>query len=157
MKKETPVTVCFPLCGGNVLLGMKKRGFGAGWWNGFGGKVKEGETATASVLRELAEESGLLAREGDLLEVARMRFYLPDGAIMAGHAFLLSVWSGEPQETEEMRPQWFSLAAIPYESMWPGDERWLPEIFAGRKIEGEIRFGATTAEVASVRIEDAHF
>jgi 8-oxo-dGTP diphosphatase/2-hydroxy-dATP diphosphatase len=23
---------------------MKKRGFGAGRWNGFGGKVKEGET-----------------------------------------------------------------------------------------------------------------
>ena len=27
-----------------VLLGMKKRGFGAGRWNGFGGKVQEGET-----------------------------------------------------------------------------------------------------------------
>ncbi|XP_064232613.1 uncharacterized protein LOC135268091 isoform X3 [Aotus nancymaae] len=27
-----------------VLLGMKKRGFGAGHWNGFGGKVQEGET-----------------------------------------------------------------------------------------------------------------
>ena len=27
-----------------VLLGMKKRGFGAGRWNGFGGKVEEGET-----------------------------------------------------------------------------------------------------------------
>lgn len=27
-----------------VLLGMKKRGFGAGKWNGFGGKVQPGET-----------------------------------------------------------------------------------------------------------------
>lgn len=27
-----------------ILLGMKKRGFGAGRWNGFGGKVEEGET-----------------------------------------------------------------------------------------------------------------
>lgn len=27
-----------------VLLGMKKRGFGAGRWNGFGGKVQDGET-----------------------------------------------------------------------------------------------------------------
>ena len=25
--------------GGRILLGMKKRGFGAGRWNGFGGKV----------------------------------------------------------------------------------------------------------------------
>lgn len=29
---------------GRVLLGMKKRGFGAGKWNGFGGKVQPGET-----------------------------------------------------------------------------------------------------------------
>ena len=29
---------------GRVLLGMKKRGFGVGKWNGFGGKVQQGET-----------------------------------------------------------------------------------------------------------------
>lgn len=29
---------------GKVLLGMKKRGFGVGKWNGFGGKVQPGET-----------------------------------------------------------------------------------------------------------------
>lgn len=29
---------------GRVLLGMKKRGFGVGRWNGFGGKVQAGET-----------------------------------------------------------------------------------------------------------------
>jgi len=29
---------------GRVLLGLKKRGFGAGKWNGFGGKVEPGET-----------------------------------------------------------------------------------------------------------------
>lgn len=27
-----------------ILLGMKKRGFGAGLWNGFGGKVQTGES-----------------------------------------------------------------------------------------------------------------
>ena len=29
---------------GRVLLGEKKRGFGMGKWNGFGGKVEAGET-----------------------------------------------------------------------------------------------------------------
>lgn len=29
---------------GSVLLGLKKRGFGAGKWNGFGGKKEDGET-----------------------------------------------------------------------------------------------------------------
>ena len=27
-----------------ILLGLKKRGFGKGRWNGFGGKVETGET-----------------------------------------------------------------------------------------------------------------
>ncbi|KAM9726150.1 oxidized purine nucleoside triphosphate hydrolase isoform 3-T4 [Dama dama] len=36
-----------------VLLGMKKRGFGAGRWNGFGGKVQEGETIEDGAKRHL--------------------------------------------------------------------------------------------------------
>ena len=31
-----------------ILLGMKKRGFGAGRWNGFGGKVREDESIESS-------------------------------------------------------------------------------------------------------------
>lgn len=34
-----------------VLLGMKKRGFGAGFWNGFGGKVQLGETIEQAARR----------------------------------------------------------------------------------------------------------
>jgi len=34
-----------------VLLGMKKRGFGEGRWNGFGGKVEPGETIAQGALR----------------------------------------------------------------------------------------------------------
>ena len=40
---------------------MKKRGFGEGRWNGFGGKLHEGETCEEAALRELEEESGLKA------------------------------------------------------------------------------------------------
>ena len=34
-----------------VLLGMKKRGFGMGRWNGFGGKVEKGETILEAAKR----------------------------------------------------------------------------------------------------------
>jgi hypothetical protein len=30
--------------GDKILLAKKKRGFGAGWWNGYGGKLQSGET-----------------------------------------------------------------------------------------------------------------
>ena len=42
-----------------ILLGMKKRGFGAGRWNGFGGKVQEGETVEDAARREVFEEAGI--------------------------------------------------------------------------------------------------
>ena len=34
------LTLVFLRNGSKVLLGMKKRGFGVGKWNGFGGKVR---------------------------------------------------------------------------------------------------------------------
>ena len=46
--------------GERVLLGMKKRGFGAGRWNGFGGKVEPGEAIDAAASRELREEAGII-------------------------------------------------------------------------------------------------
>jgi 8-oxo-dGTP pyrophosphatase MutT (NUDIX family) len=38
---------------------MKKRGFGNGKYNGFGGKVENGETIQQAAIRETIEESGL--------------------------------------------------------------------------------------------------
>ena len=43
----------------SLLLGLKKRGFGAGKWNGFGGKPESGESVRAAAIREMHEESGL--------------------------------------------------------------------------------------------------
>lgn len=36
-----------------LLLGEKKRGFGKGYWNGFGGKVEAGETIEQAAVREV--------------------------------------------------------------------------------------------------------
>jgi len=38
---------------------MKKRGFWAGKWNGFGGKPHGNETIKEAAIRELEEESGI--------------------------------------------------------------------------------------------------
>ena len=55
MSEERPpnkvVTLLFVLRPGHVLLGMKKRGFGEGRWNGFGGKVEEDETIEEAAIR----------------------------------------------------------------------------------------------------------
>src|SRR5215472_3354734 len=46
--------------GPEVLLGLKKTGFGAGKWVGLGGHVEPGEKPVAAAVREVEEESGLL-------------------------------------------------------------------------------------------------
>ncbi len=73
-----PTTLVFPVIGKpikKVLLGMKKRGMGQGKWNGFGGKLKPGETIEECALRELEEESGLIGKEENLQWVGRIEFY----------------------------------------------------------------------------------
>ena len=45
------LTLLFVLKPGKVLLGYKKRGFGVGRWNGFGGKVQQGETIEEAAKR----------------------------------------------------------------------------------------------------------
>ena len=45
------LTLAFIRDGDQLLLGMKKRGFGAGKWNGFGGKVDPGETILQGAVR----------------------------------------------------------------------------------------------------------
>jgi 8-oxo-dGTP pyrophosphatase MutT (NUDIX family) len=60
--KPKILTLCLTKEDGMILLGMKKRGFGEGRWNGFGGKVEEGETIVEAAIREMKEESGLTVK-----------------------------------------------------------------------------------------------
>ncbi|MEA3323508.1 MAG: NUDIX domain-containing protein, partial [Patescibacteria group bacterium] len=59
MKNVLKLTLIIVFNENKILLGMKKRGFGVGKWNGFGGKVEKNENIFESVERELLEESGL--------------------------------------------------------------------------------------------------
>ncbi|EDO37977.1 predicted protein [Nematostella vectensis] len=122
-----------------VLLGMKKRGFGVGRWNGFGGKVECGETIEQAARRELLEESGLTATR--LEEAGILMFeFKGDPVILEVHVFRSEEFTGEPTETEEMRPHWFENSAIPFDEMWPDDILWFPHFLKKEKFEGYFLF-----------------
>ena len=57
-----------------VLLGMKKRGFGKGRWNGFGGKMAVGETIEDAARRELREEAGITVKNFEKLGIIDFEF-----------------------------------------------------------------------------------
>ncbi|XP_028611841.1 7,8-dihydro-8-oxoguanine triphosphatase [Grammomys surdaster] len=122
-----------------VLLGMKKRGFGAGRWNGFGGKVQEGETIEDGAKRELLEESGL--RVDTLHKVGHISFeFVGSPELMDVHIFSTDHVHGMPTESEEMRPQWFQLDQIPFAHMWPDDSYWFPLLLQKKKFCGHFKF-----------------
>lgn len=140
-----PTTLCFPInAAGEFLLGRKKRGFGVAKWNGFGGKLEAGETFRQCAVRELQEESGLVAKEADLELVAFLDFRFDTHTELdhIGYVYLVHTWQGTPAPTEDMEPRWFSAATLPYEDMWSGDRLWIPMLQARRKISGTIVFAA---------------
>lgn len=135
------LTLCLAVREGRILLGMKKRGFGVGRWNGFGGKVEEGETIEEGVKREMQEECGVVIEKMEKVGIHEFEFADRRGEILEVHVFRVDTWSGEPVETEEMRPQWFTTDAIPYDAMWPDDIHWIPVFLAGKKFRTKFLFG----------------
>ena len=135
------LTLCLAVQDGKILLGMKKRGFGAGRYNGFGGKVEEGETITEAARREMEEECGVTITAFELVGVHEFEFAHERGNILEVHVFRIDAFGGEPQETEEMKPEWFALDAIPYDTMWPDDRYWMPLFLAGKKFRTKFLFG----------------
>lgn len=141
-KKRKILTLCMIVDRDNdrILLAMKKRGFGSGRWNGFGGKVEAGETIEQATIRECQEEGMVTPLALEKVAWHDFEFTNPELPIMEVHAFVATTWSGEPVETEEMRPQWFSIDAIPYDLMWADDIHWLPRVMAGEKLRTHFLF-----------------
>lgn len=125
-----------------VLLGMKKRGFGANLWNGFGGKfeAEKDRDLISSVTREVMEEACISIL--DPVKVAELSY---SSKIDAGwkdnvHVYFVEKWEGEPVETEEMRPKWFKVEDIPYDKMWIDDIFWIPRVLDGETVKGKFVF-----------------
>ncbi len=123
-----------------ICLALKKRGFGKDRWNGFGGKVKEGESIEQAMERETEEEGKVDIKS--FYKVAELTFFFPHNPDwdQQVHTYFCKDWIGEPQETEEMKPQWFLVSEIPFDLMWQDDIYWLPKVIDKKLIKGTFSF-----------------
>lgn len=139
---KTILTLCVIYDDARILLGKKKRGFGAGYWNGFGGHVEEGEMIEDAAYREVREEAMIEPR--NLQKRGVLNFYFQDmPEELEVHVFSTSEFEGEPIETEEMQPKWFLRSEIPFGQMWQDDQYWLPILLQGKNFAGNFHFKDT--------------
>jgi 8-oxo-dGTP pyrophosphatase MutT (NUDIX family) len=136
-------TLCLLIKGDKILLAMKKRGFGVGRWNGAGGKF-DAEKGDKSILdaavRETKEEIGVEVKNPEKVGLFHFKFPHKPEWDQDVSLFLAKEWIGEPTESEEMMPKWFSVNKIPYKSMWPDDTHWMPHVLQGKKVEADFIF-----------------
>lgn len=154
---EEPVlreaTVVFPLReDGAILLAKKTVRIGEGCWNGFGGGKEEGEELLVTALRELWEEAGLKTHQNNLEKIGIMHAFnhKEDGRIAEWdvHFYLARHCVGEPKETDEMiTPTWFSIDNLPLNNFMPADKLWLPQAFAGKRLEVTVHYGPFQKEI----------
>ena len=137
-KPKDTATLLFVLRGEEILLIHKKRGLGKGKINGPGGRLEPGETAREAAIREVEEE--LLITPVDPQQRGRLRFQFIDGYSLDCHVFRAFKFTGTPAETEEARPAWFPVDALPFDRMWEDDQYWLGQMIEGQCFDGRFIF-----------------
>ena len=139
--KDTTLCIIFDKNKERVLFGMKKRGFGEGKINGFGGKVSdEDESIYHAAAREVLEECNLKVNPDFLIKVGEIDFYFPykEEWNQKMHTFFAYDYEGEPKESDEMSVVWYRIKDIPFEKMWDTDQSWMPYILNDKKIKAEF-------------------
>jgi 8-oxo-dGTP diphosphatase len=138
-----------------VLLGVKKLGFGAGKIVGLGGHVDPGESPAQATVREVAEESSIHVDPAWLREMGEVTFRFParpewDSVVSV---FSADRFEGEAVESDEIAPQWFPFEDLPLTKMWDDARLWLSRVLAGERVIAEITFDEDCETVAEARFE----
>ena len=103
--------------------------------------MEDGETIEEAAKREMQEECGVEIKTMEEVGVHEFEFEKNRGEILEVHVFRVDTFSGEPMETDEMKPQWFGFDEIPYDTMWPDDIHWFPLFLEGKKLRTKFLFG----------------
>jgi len=109
-----------------VLLARRPEGKSmAGLWEFPGGKVQDGETPEAALIRELDEELGIDTYESCLAPIGFASHAYDDFHLLMP-LFVCRVWEGTPQPREGQKLAWVRPNALREYPMPPPTCRWSP-------------------------------
>lgn len=121
-------TLCYVRRGGKTLMVhrvKKANDMHQGRWNGLGGKFEPGETPEECAIREIREESGLVARNPTLKGFLSFPGFANDEDWYA-FVFVVDEFEGELIDSPEGNLQWIDNQDIPSLFLWEGDLIFLP-------------------------------
>lgn len=96
-----------------------------GKWNGLGGKLEPGETPEACAIREIREESGLLAAHPLLKGILTFPEFANDEDWYA-FVFVVTQFSGQLSDSPEGVLRWVGDERLLDLELWEGDRIFLP-------------------------------
>lgn len=140
-------TLCYVRKGGRTLMihrVKKENDMHAGKWNGLGGKLEPGETPEECAIREIREESGLVA--ANPLLKGFLTFPMFDGVEdWYAFVFLVRDFEGDLIDSPEGFLKWVPNEEVLDLNLWAGDRIFLPwleraGLFSGKFIyqDGEL-------------------
>ena len=106
----------------------RKKDYHEGKWNGLGGKFELGESPEECAIRELEEESGLIAK--NLILKGHLTFPMFDGVDdWYVFVFIVDKFEGELIESEEGELRWIPNKELKELNLWEGDQIFIDWLF----------------------------
>ena len=106
----------------------RKKDYHEGKWNGLGGKFELGESPEECAIRELEEESGLIAK--NLILKGHLTFPMFDGVDdWYVFVFIIDKFDGELIESEEGELRWIPNKELKELNLWEGDQIFIDWLF----------------------------
>lgn len=137
------VVVGYPVLNNKVLLGLRKKvsfGLGKNLMSGIGGKCEMNETDDAALIREFSEEVRI--EPVSFKKTGEVIFLFPHKPKwnQLCEIYLINEWTGEPKETEVMKPIWFNKNELPEDQMWEDNLYWIRLVLKNKKVKGTFLY-----------------
>ena len=122
-----------------IYRNKKENDYHEGKWNGLGGKFEPGETPEECAVRELEEESGLIAEDVEMKGI--ITFPLFDGQDdWYVFVFVIKNFEGELIDSNEGDLEWIPNDKLKELNLWGGDSIFIDWLFEDKFFSSKFNY-----------------